>query len=133
MAKNTWTAAIATLALCVGLVGCGTSAPVPEPQTNDTSHNATSAKASTDGRGDLATAHAITVVDENNLMDWCPESAVEGETVRFRTFFVTDVVMVVDAGDVELVNVGRNTYEFVMPDHEVTIRVSIKTAELGGA
>lgn len=133
MAKNTWTAAIVTLALCIGLVGCGTSAPAHEPQTNDTSHNATSAKASSDGRGEPATAHAITVVGEDSLMESCPESAVEGETVRFRTFSVTDVVMVVDAGDVELIDVGRETYEFVMPDHEVTIRISIKSAEFGGA
>ena len=67
--------------------------------------------------------YRINIIGDRDLVESCPESARVGETVTVNTLDVTD-------GDVQIQAVGvdgtRNNwfeYQFVMPDHDVDVKV----------
>ena len=55
----------------------------------------------------------------------CPKSAKAGETVTFETVVVCDADLYVYINGEELKPVREGYYEFVMPEEDVTITVSI--------
>ena len=75
--------------------------------------------------------HKINVSD-SDLMDEYPKYAREGKTVHFTTVTVCDAILNVDLSGAELITIREGEYEFVMPDHEVTIHVWITAMDWGG-
>jgi len=68
----------------------------------------------------------------DDLMDECPKYAREGKRVHFTTVTVCDAILNVDLSGAELITIREGEYEFVMPDHEVTIHVWISAMDWGG-
>ena len=75
--------------------------------------------------------HKINTPDKD-LMDECPKRARAGTTVHFTTVTVCDAILHVDLEGADLVTIHEGEYEFVMPDHEVSIRVWITGMDNGG-
>lgn len=74
--------------------------------------------------GNSANVYQITLDAGPHDVESCPTSAAEGETVVVRTAFVTDADLYVSVdGDQEFGEFTNQGYEFVMPDHDVTVRV----------
>lgn len=82
-----------------------------------------------------ATAYDIDIEDTHGLLVSCPTSAKAGETVIVETCDMADAypVVKVDKGDVYVETTGATMFEFVMPDHDVTVLVSYSTYGMGGA
>ncbi len=70
-----------------------------------------------------ASSHAIKITGGKDLITEYPSRAKTGETVQIITVFVSDGELVVSGGGGEFVE--ENVYEFVMPDHDVSISASV--------
>ncbi len=70
--------------------------------------------------------HRISVISGEEFLDSCPKTAKTGETVTVYTMFVTDADLDLYAADsTEVVRVREGVYEFVMPDHDVKLRITV--------
>ncbi|MDO4796583.1 MAG: hypothetical protein Q4A01_01025 [Coriobacteriales bacterium] len=76
--------------------------------------------------------HPIVVADEDDLVESCPTSAMAGEVVRVSTKAVLDVQTVVTVNGQRLTNSHGLTWEFVMPDVPVEVRVFTEEYPFGG-
>ena len=72
-----------------------------------------------------ACANRYKITYDEKLVFDCPKTAEAGETVRFETVMVTDADLYVYLNGVELEPVKEGYYEFVMPEADVMIEVSI--------
>ena len=71
--------------------------------------------------------HKITYDKDSGYMFKCPNRAKAGEMVTFETIVVSDgdvFVNVLGVDDVTMVKEG--IYQFIMPDHDVEIRIVVK-------
>ena len=75
--------------------------------------------------------HKIDYPKKSDLITDCPSYAREGKTVHFSTVIVCDAVLNVDLSGAELITIQEGEYEFVMPDHDVSIRVWISAPDWG--
>ena len=77
--------------------------------------------------------YKITVVSGEDNIETIPEKAKEGETVTILTLAVTDAVMrcAVDGKAIEPVK--DSYFEFVMPDHDIEVKVWVDTSGFPGA
>ena len=55
----------------------------------------------------------------------CPKRARAGETVRFETVLVCDADLYANIDGVEVQETRTGRFEFIMPDHDVEIRITI--------
>ena len=80
-------------------------------------------------------ALAITLEDEEELVDDCPRAARAGETVQVTVLYPTDVELHASVnGNEGFGAFAGSTYEFVMPNEPVTVRVWTTQYEgFGGA
>ena len=71
--------------------------------------------------------HKIIVETGDEDLVSCPKRAKTGETVTVETVIVSDadLYLIVDGVNVEPIREGY--YEFEMPDHDVSIKVVIKS------
>ena len=67
--------------------------------------------------------YSISLVGDTYLVESCPESAKAGETVTVLTYDVTDGDKVISVSGADGVSVDWFAYQFVMPDHDVEVRV----------
>lgn len=75
--------------------------------------------------------HRITVTKGKELLDTCPRSAKEGETVTVQTMVITEGYVIIKVDGVTYKEEGPGTFHFVMPDHDVEI--TIHAIVTGGA
>ncbi len=68
-------------------------------------------------------AHAIRISGDVDLVESCPSSAKAGDSVMVRIYDVTDGDVEIEAVDAEGMRIDWQEYGFVMPDHEVEVRV----------
>ena len=64
------------------------------------------------------------IFDESDVYN-CPKHAKAGETVVFDTVLVCDADLYVYVDGAEYETISEGQYQFVMPDHDVEIRVVI--------
>ena len=76
--------------------------------------------------------HKITVAEGKDLIEYCPRSAVPGDTVCVRTCFVTDGSMNVSASGASVENVSDASFIFTMPDSDVQLKAYVSTPPGGG-
>ena len=74
--------------------------------------------------------HRITVISGEKFVHKCPKSARTGETVTVMTSVVSDAELYVNGVDGKFIRPGE--YQFVMPDHDVELKVTV-IAFPGGA
>ena len=67
--------------------------------------------------------HRITVISGEKFVHKCPRSARTGETVTVMTSVVSDAELYVNGVDGKFVRLGE--YQFVMPDHDVELKVTV--------
>ena len=67
--------------------------------------------------------HKIRITSGENLVDECPKSAKAGETVTVRTLSITDGWIDFSCSE-DVERIDETMYQFIMPDHDVTIRIS---------
>lgn len=67
--------------------------------------------------------YQIRIVGAKDLVESCPETAKAGETVTVTTLDVTDGDKEITVSGVEGTAVNGFEYQFVMPDHDVEVRV----------
>ena len=67
--------------------------------------------------------HRITVISGEKFVHKCPKSARTGETVTVMTSVVSDAELYVNGVDGKFVRLGE--YQFVMPDHDVELKVTV--------
>ena len=67
--------------------------------------------------------HHINIVGDSGLVASCPETAHAGDTVTLSLYDVTDGDIEVSAVDLEGTRVDWTEYQFVMPAHDVDVRV----------
>ena len=67
--------------------------------------------------------YAISLVGDTDLVESCPESAKAGETVTVLTYDVTDGDKKISVSGADGTSVDWFEYQFVMPDHDVEVRV----------
>ena len=67
--------------------------------------------------------YRISLEGDAYLVESCPESAKEGETVTVHTYDVTDGDKKISVSGVEGTEVNWFEYQFVMPDHDVVVQV----------
>ena len=77
--------------------------------------------------------HKITVVSGKDNIESIPKRAKAGETVTITTLSVTDAVMRCAVDDVAIEEVKDCVFEFVMPDHDVEVKVWVDTSGFSGA
>ena len=75
------------------------------------------------GQCDSDRSYQISLVGDLYLVESCPESAKEGEIVTVRTYDVTDGDKAISVDGVEGTSIDWFEYQFVMPDHDVEVRV----------
>ena len=68
-------------------------------------------------------SYNISLVGDTHLVESCPETAKAGETVTILTYDVTDGVKKISVDGVDGVSIDWFKYQFVMPDHDVKVRV----------
>ncbi len=68
--------------------------------------------------------HSIKIVSGEKFLDKCPKSTKPGDTVTVTTVTVTDADLYVN-GNVEFVKKSDSVFEFVMPDHDVEIKITV--------
>ena len=69
--------------------------------------------------------HKITVTGDKDLIDEYPKRAKAGETVRVYTVVATDADIYFHVTGTDFVTIQDGIYEFVMPDHDVEISLTI--------
>lgn len=70
--------------------------------------------------------HKITFSSGEDLVDECPKRAKAGELVTLTTAVVTDADMYVNGGpDIVIETVSDGVYQFVMPDHDVELSITV--------
>ena len=67
--------------------------------------------------------HRITVISGEKFVHKCPKSARTGETVTVETSVVSDAELYVNGVDGKFIRPGE--YQFVMPDHDVELKVTV--------
>ena len=67
--------------------------------------------------------HRITVISGEKFVQKCPGYARAGETVTVSTAVVSDGELFVNGVDGEFVRPGE--FRFVMPDHDVELKVTV--------
>ncbi len=67
--------------------------------------------------------YEIRLVGDTDLVESCPKSAKAGETVTILTCDVTDGDKEISVSGAEGVSVNWFEYQFVMPEHDVEVRV----------
>ena len=77
--------------------------------------------------------YKINVVSGKDLVTSCPKKAKAGETVTIETVFVTDADLYLSVDGQKLKHLKDGSYEFTMPDHDVSIDVWIDTSNYPGA
>ena len=68
-------------------------------------------------------SYNISLVGDVYLVESCPETAGAGETVTVLTYDVTDGDKEISVDGADGVRVNWFEYQFVMPDHDVEVRV----------
>ena len=68
--------------------------------------------------------HSIKVVSGEQHLYKCPKSAKPGETVTVLTAMVTDADLYLN-GNVEIKKINDGEFEFVMPDHDVELKITV--------
>ena len=71
----------------------------------------------------FSTYHRITVVSGAQHVFKCPKFAKPGQTVTVMTAVVSDGELYVNGVDGDFVRLGE--YQFVMPDHDVALKVTV--------
>ena len=71
--------------------------------------------------------HKIVVEYGDEDLVSCPKRAKAGETVTVETVIVSDADLFLFVDGVSLEPVKEGYYQFVMPDHDVTIKIVIKS------
>ena len=77
--------------------------------------------------------YKIIVVSGEDNIDTIPEKAEEGETVTILTMSVTDAVMRCAVDGEAIKEVKDSQFEFVMPAHDVEVKVWVDTSGFPGA
>ena len=72
-----------------------------------------------------AGGHSITIVSGEQYVEKAPKKAKAGETVTITTLMVTDADLYVNVNGVEVTKVREGVYEFVMPDADVEVKVTV--------
>ena len=72
-------------------------------------------------------SHRIIVESGNEDLVNCPKRAKAGETVTVETVLVTDADLYLIVDGVSLDPIKEGYYQFEMPDHDVNIKVVIKS------
>ena len=67
--------------------------------------------------------HHISIVGDSGLVESCPETAHAGETVTVSLYDATDGELEISAEGVDGTRVGWLEYQFVMPAHDVDVKV----------
>lgn len=67
--------------------------------------------------------HNINLVGDSNLLESCPKTARTGETVTILTYDITDGDKVIEVSGADVVRVNWIEYQFVMPPHDVDVKV----------
>ena len=67
--------------------------------------------------------HRITVISGEKFVHKCPKSARAGETVTVETSVVSDAELYVNGVDGKFIRPGE--YQFVMPDTDVELKVTV--------
>ena len=67
--------------------------------------------------------HRITVISGEKFVHKCPKSARTGETVTVMTSVVSDAELYVNGVDGKFIRPGE--YQFVMPDNDVELKVTV--------
>ena len=67
--------------------------------------------------------HRITVISGEKFVHKCPKTARTGETVTVETSVVSDAELYVNGVDGKFVRPGE--YQFVMPDNDVELKVTV--------
>ena len=67
--------------------------------------------------------HRITVISGEKFVHKCPRSARTGETVTVMTSVVSDAELYVNGVDGKFIRPGE--YQFVMPDTDVELKVTV--------
>jgi hypothetical protein len=68
--------------------------------------------------------YSIKVVSGEQHLYKCPKSAKPGETVTVLTAMVTDADLYLN-GNVEIKKINDGEFEFVMPDHDVELKITV--------
>ena len=68
--------------------------------------------------------HSIRIVSGEQFLDECPKRAKPGETVTLTTVIVSDADLYVN-GNVEFDQKSDGVFEFVMPDYDVEIKITV--------
>ncbi len=72
-------------------------------------------------------SHRIIVESGDEDLVNCPKRAKAGETVTVETVVVTDADLYLIVDGVNLDPIKEGYYQFEMPDHDVSIKVVIKS------
>lgn len=67
--------------------------------------------------------HRITVISGEKFVHECPTSAKTGDTVTVMTSVVSDAELYVNGVEGKFIRPGE--YQFVMPDHDVELKVTV--------
>ncbi len=70
--------------------------------------------------------HRIIVTGNPDYIDEYPKRAKAGETVRVYTVTVTDADVYFHVNGADYTTIQEGIYEFVMPDHDVEISLTVK-------
>ena len=68
--------------------------------------------------------HTIKVVSGDQFLDKCPKSGKPGETITVTILIVTDADLYVN-GNVDIKQISDGVFEFVMPDHDVELKITV--------
>ena len=77
----------------------------------------------------FSTCHRITVISGAQHVHKCPKFARTGQTVTVTTSVVSDGELYVNGVDGSFVRLGE--YQFVMPDEDVQLKVTVIAFENG--
>ena len=72
-----------------------------------------------------ANRHSIKVVSGEEYLEECPKSAKAGDTVRVRTAIVLDADVYLNGNDDLDIQYVNGVYEFIMPDHDVELEITV--------
>ena len=70
--------------------------------------------------------HSIKIISGQDYLDKCKKYAKPGEVVTVTTVVVSDGNVYVNSTDgTEIVEKAPGIYEFVMPDHDVELKITV--------
>ena len=69
--------------------------------------------------------YQIRLVGDSGMVEFCPETAKEGETVTVRLYDVDDGEVKIHVSGADGTRVNWFEYQFVMPDHDVDVRIEL--------